>query len=80
LVNRYIGLYLAKKVCPDKKWKIVESKYHTTVMSSDKTQIFDLIAYAWNTDRFKAYCLNEAYIETDSSLGANEVMEMIGKE
>lgn len=73
-------MYWAKLVCPNVTWKLLVSTYHTTIISSDGTQMFDLLAYAWKYDRFTAYCCGTEYIETDLSLGADEAMKMVHRE
>ncbi len=78
--NKHIGMYWAKLICPEIKWKLLQACYHTTIISDDGKHMFDLLAYAWGRDRFKAYCCNEEYVETDLSLGAKQSMEMVMKE
>jgi hypothetical protein len=73
-------MYLAKLVYPDIKWKLLETHYHTTVISEDGKYMFDLLSYAWNRARFEAYCCKNEYTETDLSLGAKESMDMVLKE
>lgn len=77
--NPVIGLYLANKVCPGIKWKVLISHKHATVVSIDNTKMFDLLAYGWESDRIDAYCFNDQdnYTEEDPSLGATQAMEML---
>lgn len=75
--NKYIGMYLAKLVCPDIKWRMLTTETHTTVISVDGKHMFDLLSWSWVYDRYKAYCCNEKYTEIDPSLGANESLRLL---
>ena len=75
--NRWIGMYLAQQICPEIHWKLLAEDEHTTVISSDGTKMFDLLAWGWNHNRHLSFCCNQPFIETDSSLGANAAIESI---
>ena len=76
-INPHIMLYWAKLVCPDVQWKVLRAELHTTIISADGKQMFDLLAWGWNHKRFEAYNCKLPYVETDPTLGANEALAMI---
>lgn len=78
--NKFIGMYLAKKISPEIDWKLLSTDTHTTVISKDGKYMFDLLGYSYNHDRFQAICCNEPYVEVDPSLGANETIELLMKQ
>jgi hypothetical protein len=78
--NRHCGMYWVKSLFPNVEWKLIKSKSHTTIISADGKYMFDLLSYAWNYDRFKAYCCEEEYEENDKSLGADDVRKILDRD
>jgi hypothetical protein len=51
--NKHFGLKVAKKLMPDKKWKIITTKTHTTVVCVDDKLFFDILL--WNCSNGSKY-------------------------
>lgn len=74
--NRYIGVYLARLVCPDETWYVLTDTLHTTVVSRTTGRLFDLVAWGWDEERVGQTVLPcEIWIELDPSFGGVEVKE-----
>ena len=72
--NRYFGLWLARKVCPDRDWIVQTSDKHTTVYCKETNEIFDIIY--WGIDkRLEYHCFDKQYSSTDLSLGGNDAFK-----
>lgn len=75
--NFKFGLYMAKKLFPNEKWILVETNYHTSVITVDTFRMFDILL--WGCDgRLWNYLINESYYN-DESLGALESIDMLLK-
>lgn len=79
--NKFFGLPLAKKVLPDREWKLRHGEDHTTVYSEATNEVFDIIF--WGLDGrlcehelSRLNCTRLRYSSIDSSLGGNLAYEM----
>jgi len=79
--NKYFGLPLAKKVLPDRKWKLRQGEDHTTVYSKATNEVFDIIFWGlekrlWEHELSRLNGTKLKYSSIDSSLGGNIAYEM----
>jgi hypothetical protein len=81
LWNRYFGLWLAKKVCPEVDWKVEESGLHCTVICHKTKRVFDILYWGID-DRLEDYCLYKCgrtetlkYSHSDPTLGGKTAYE-----
>jgi len=78
--NRYFGLPLAKKVLPDRNWKVRSGKNHTTVYCKETNEVFDILYWGLE-NRLEEYQMAEIrgepieYSSKDLSFGGNLAYE-----
>ena len=68
--NAIFGLWLARKVFPDKQWLVLRSDKHTTVYCPAIDQVFDILYWALER-RLDDHICGAAYSSSDLSLGGN---------
>lgn len=74
--NKYISFTLAKLVFPDYSWQLMGNENHTTVICLDHELIFDMVAYAWDSNKIVRASSGEIFIDEENC--AKEVCDFIG--
>lgn len=72
--NKTFGYWLAQKIFPNKKWQVVSTDYHTTVVSLENNLMFDILAWGWSY-RDK-YVLKQP-LPDDPTFGADESIQIM---
>ena len=74
--NPVFCLFMAKKLFPDDRWEVFESKYHTSVLCLEKKQMFDILAWDYRPVMWP-FLLGSDYISKYPDLGADLAMESL---
>lgn len=77
--NEHVGLAIANKLMPDKKWEIVTSQHHKTIVCIEDKLFFDIMM--WGECNINTYinnlCFNKNEKYVDNKIIAKKIIDLI---
>ena len=82
-INQYVSFPIAKKLFPNKDWKLVIGSRHTSVVCYTDHTVFDMVYFAvdpqrlrWAIDNYY-FGQHHNYLKLDPTLGGDQVMKQL---